>query len=404
LQLSILLLAADRSAAQALGTALTQQGHGVTVVTRPDEAVTAAAGYSLLMIESVPHPATVRDVVTMLRASAVTAGLPVLAVAHSGNLDETISLLEMGADEVIAKPFNNQELLARVDALALHSQSSASGGPSHSIGALGRKRLVSVFSPKGGVGTTTVATNLALIAAEARPNQVLLIDLDLSFGQVTSHLNLQPKQTLLELSRDEAALHETDLFRTYAIQHASGLHILASPPSPSFAALITADHVELVLARAIEAYEIVVLDAGTALDNRLAMIFSQSETVVVPVLPEIPALNSVHILLEQLADTGALAGRTVFVLNNAFARDLLKRSDIETALGNKISAELPYDPFAYLKAVNEGNPVVRSAPKSPPADKLRALALTVFGAALSPAPAAEADAHKKEKRGLFGRR
>jgi pilus assembly protein CpaE len=403
-QLSILLLTAERSAVQALVTVLTHRGHGVTVVTRPDEAVTAAAGYSLLMIDSVPQPATVRDVVTMLRAAGATVGLPVLAVAHSGNLEETISLLEMGADEVIAKPFNDQELLARIDALALHSQSAASGGPGHSIGTMGRHHLVSVFSPKGGVGTTTVATNLALIAAEARPNQVLLIDLDLAFGQVTSHLNLQPKQTLLELSRDEAALHETDLFRTYAIQHASGLHVLASPPSPTFAALITAEHIELVLARAAEAYEIVVLDAGTALDNRLATIFSQSETVVVPVLPEIPALNSVHILLEQLADTGALAGRTVFVLNNAFARDLLKRADIETALGNKISAELPYDPFAYLKAVNEGNPVVRSAPKSPAAEKLRALALTVFGAAIATAPAADADAQKKEKRGLFGRR
>ncbi len=404
MQLSILLLAAERSAVQTLVTALTQPGHGVTVVTRPDEAVTAAAGYSLLMIDGVTPPATVRDVVTMLRASAVTAGLPVLAIAQSGELDETISLLEMGADEVIAKPFNEQELVARIDALALHSQSVASSGTGRSIGATGRHRLVSVFSPKGGVGTTTVATNLALIAAEARPNQVLLIDLDLSFGQVASHLNLQPKQTLLELSRDEAALHETDLFRTYAIHHASGLHVLASPPSPSFAALITAEHVELALARASEAYEIVVLDAGTALDNRLATIFSQSETVVVPVLPEIPALNSVHILLEQLADSGALAGRTMFVLNNAFARDLLKRSDIEAALGNKISAELPYDPISYLKAVNEGNPVIRSAPKSPPADKLRALALAVFGSGISPAPAPDPDAKQKEKRGIFGRR
>ncbi len=404
MQLSILLLAAERSAVQTLVTALAQPGHGVTVVTRPDEAVTAAAGYSLLMIDGVTPPATVGDVVTMLRASVMTVGLPVLAIAHSGELDERITLLEMGADEVIAKPFNEQELLARVEALALHSQSAASGASGRSIGAMGRHRLVSVFSPKGGVGTTTVATNLALIAAQARPNQVLLIDLDLSFGQVASHLNLQPKQTLLELSRDEAALHETDLFRTYAIHHASGLHLLAGPPSPSFAALITAEHVELVLARAIEAYEIVVLDAGTALDNRLTTIFSQSETVVVPVLPEIPALNSVHILLEQLADSGALGGRTMFVLNNAFARDLLKRTDIEAALGNKISAELPYDPIVYLKAVNEGNPVVRSAPKSLPAEKLRALALAVFGGALAPAPPADADAQKKEKRGLFGRR
>jgi pilus assembly protein CpaE len=223
----------------------------------------------------------------------------------------------------------------------------------------------------------------------------------MSFGQVASHLNLAPKQTMLELARDEAALHETDLFRTYAIQHASGLHILAAPPTPSFATLVTGDDVELLLARALEAYAIVVVDAGTALDARVTGIFSLSDVVVVPVVPEIPALNSVHVLLDQLIETGELGARTLFVLNNAFARDLLKRSDVETALGHKISAELPYDPIVYLKAVNEGNPVIQGAPKSPPADKLRALAKLVFGYSLLPP---KGEATTKEKRGLFGRR
>ncbi|MDQ1323829.1 MAG: Response regulatory protein [Chloroflexota bacterium] len=402
MQFSILLLSADRRSVQPLATALTSTGHSVTVVTRPDEAVKAAAGYSLMMVESVTAPATVGDVVTMLRAGDRTARLPVLAVAQSGQLDETIALIEAGADEVIARPFDQPELIARLEALSLRSQATGSGpGPGGAIGDDGRHRLVAVFSPKGGVGTTTVATNLALIVAEARPNKVLLIDLDLSFGQIALHLNLQPKQTLLELARDEAALHDPELFRTYAIHHASGLHVLAAPPMPSLGALVTAEHVELALTRALEAYEIVVLDAGTAIDARLTSVFSMSETVVVPVVPEIPALNSVHILIDQLSDTGMLGGQTVFVLNNAYARELLKRTDVETALGSKIGADLPYDPMVYLKAVNEGNPVIRSAPKSHAADKLRTLATVVFGGAMVQAGGAVA---KPEKKGLFGRR
>ena len=112
-----------------------------------------------------------------------------------------------------------------------------------------------------------------------------------------------------------------------------------------------------------------------------------------------------HLLLDYLTETGALGARTVFVLNNAFAREMLKRTDVETALGSKIAADLPYDPFVYLKAVNEGNPVVRSAPKSAPAEKLRVLATIVFGSSLVPAATAAAGADtRKEKRGLFGRR
>jgi pilus assembly protein CpaE len=353
------------------------------------------------MIDRVTAPTTAGDVVTMLRTTENTAEIPILAVAQTGELDERIRLLEAGADDVIAKPFDLPELMSRIEAMALRSQ-LVRGGPGGSIGDEGRHRLVTVFSPKGGVGTTTIATNIALVAAEVHPNKVLLIDLDLSFGQVASHLNVQPKQTLLELARDEAALHEAELFRTYTIHHASGLHLLAAPPSPSFAAMITGEHVELALARAREAYDIVVIDAGTALDDRLTFLFAMANTVVIPVVPEIPALNSAHLLLDQLTETSSLGSQTVFVLNHTFARDLLKRADVETALGSKISADLPYDPIAYLRAVNEGVPVVRGAPKSVPAEKLRALAGVVFGGALT-APREAGKKAKKEKKGLFGR-
>ena len=179
--------------------------------------------------------------------------------------------------------------------------------------------------------------------------------------------------------------------------------MLAAPPTPGFASLITGEHVELVLARALETYDIVVVDAGATLDDRMLAIFSRSDTVILPVVPEIPALNAVHLLLDQLSETGAVGGTTLFVLNNAFARDLLKRSDVESALGSKISADLPYDPMVYLKAVNEGDPVVRGAPKSLPAERLRVLAGIVFGVERSSKSGASTPA-AKEKRRLFGRR
>jgi pilus assembly protein CpaE len=401
-QLSIILVASDPAVAQALADALGAAGHAVNVVRSPSETAAMAPGHSLVIIDRVAGPGTVGDVIASLRAGSQTAEIPILAVAQSPGVEDRIRLLEAGADDVIARPFDQPELMARIEALSLRSQ-EAPAGSARGIGRSQRHGLVSVFSPKGGVGTTTIATNLALIAAENRPNRVLLVDLDLSFGQVASHLNVQAKQTLLELARDEVALHDVELFRTYAIHHSSGVHILAAPPSPGYAGLITADHVDLALHRAIEAYDVVVTDAGTALDDRLMVAFGLSDIVIVPVLPEIPALNSVHLMLDQLSETGTLGAETFFVLNNVFARDLLKRSDVETALGAKITAELPYDPISYLKAVNEGVPVVRGAPKSMPAEKLRALAAMVFG---NEALGIErpAEAAKKDKRGLFGRR
>ncbi len=399
-QLSILLLAADPISAEALSAALMRPGHGVTVVSLPEELVREASGYSLIVIDEIPATATVDAIVAELRAEPRTAALPILAVAQTDDVEARIALLESGADDVITKPFDPAELEARVEALSLRFQRAQDGRSvaNAPIGNPQARRVVTVFSPKGGVGTTTVATNLALLAAERHQNRALIIDFDLSFGQVASHLNLQPKQSLLELIRDDGALHDAELFRTYAVHHPSGVQVLAAPPSPGFAPLFTGEHAELIIARALEAYEIVIIDAGAALDERMLALFSRSDVVIIPVLPEIPALNSVHLLLDQLSETGAVGATTMFVLNNVFARDLLRRGDVESALGAKITADLPYDPFVYLKAANEGVPVVRSAPKTAPATQLRDLFGTVFGT--DDAKASDG----KEKKGLFGRR
>ncbi|HEX5826994.1 MAG TPA: AAA family ATPase [Candidatus Limnocylindrales bacterium] len=411
MQLSILLLTIDRSGADALTTALARPGHGVTVVADPVDLFASVAGYSLVLIDRVPQPFTVAAVIEELRRDETAAGIPVIAVAQADDIEERIALLESGADDVITKPFDPVELEARVEAVSLRFQRArtASTVPtlaSSSIGDPDARRIVSVFSPKGGVGTTTVATNLAVLANERHPKATLLLDLDLSFGQVASHLDLQPKQSILELVRDEAALREPDLFRTYATVHHSGLQVITAPPAPGFASLITGEHIELVLARALEAYEVVLLDAGATLDDRMLAIFARSDTVIVPVIPEIPALNAVHLLLDQLTETGAMGGQTQFVLNSTFARDLLKRGDVEVALGAQVAADLPYDPIAYLKAVNEGVPLVLGSPRSAAAARMRDLADLVFGkvnAAPAAAPAGAAEP-KKERRGLFGRR
>ena len=94
------------------------------------------------------------------------------------------------------------------------------------------------------------------------------------------------------------------------VPHPSGIQVLAAPLAPGFASLIDAARVELVLERALEAFDIVIVDAGTTFDDRMLAISSRSDTVIVPVLPEIPALNAVHLLMDQLTETGALGATT----------------------------------------------------------------------------------------------
>jgi pilus assembly protein CpaE len=379
---TILILETQPSAVASLAPILTNAGYTVTKIGDPDEAFGKIVEHQLAVIDVAAGPRSGMDICREIRSTQSMAAVPVLCVASSEDVEERIGYLEAGADDVIARPFDAREVEARVEALLLRFRRSKDLAPVISADGLtlGKaRRTVVVYSPKGGVGTTTIATNIAVAAALKRPDRVVLVDLDLQFGGVAMHLNLDPKQTIADVIREEAALREPELLRTYAIRHDSGLHALAAPVTPEASELVTPDHVEHLLGTLLEGYEAVVIDAGSSLDERVLTAFEAAETIVLPVYPEMAALRAVHALLDYLNEAGTIGAKATFVLNNVFAREILRQRDIESALGTRIGAELPYDAFLYLKAVNEGVPIVLGAPHSPAAGALTKLSTRAFG-------------------------
>ena len=429
---TILVLESAKTGDASLAPHLTLAGYTVTRTTDPDEAFAKLVEHQLAVLDmgtggpvakdpaakggratkgakaDKVEPVPVRSGVELcreIRATPSMSSVPILCVASTAEVEERIGFLEAGADDVIARPFDAREVEARVEALLLRFQRSKDMAPVISADGLTlarARRVVAVYSPKGGVGTTTIATNIAITAAQRRPDRVVLVDLDLQFGAVATHLNLEAKQTLADIVRDESALREPELLRTYAMRHDSGLHVIAAPTAPGSADDITPTHVATLIAALLEGYEYVVIDAGSVLDEKALTVFEAAETIVLTVYPEIPALKAMHGLLDYLNEAGSLGSKATFVLNNLFARDILKRRDIEAALGTTISLDLPYDPFLYLKAVNEGVPVVLGAPRSPAAENLVKLCTSAFGTDGLVVPST--NDVRKSRRFAFGRR
>ena len=387
---TILLVEADAAAADSITNTLGRLGYNVTTVADADQAVELAAANELVILDIVGGRKTAADVAREIRATAGMSGIPVLAISQTDAVEERIEFLVAGVDDVMPKPFDARELEARIDALFLRVQRARDLAPPPAIeGTMLPKvhRIVAVFSPKGGVGTTTIATNIAVAQAQRKPDKVVLIDLNLGFGSVATHLNLEARLSLADLIQDEGALREPELLRTYVLRHESGLHVLAAPPTPELSATVEPDHVEQLLETIVRQYDAVVIDTGSKIDDRSMIVLDRADAVMIPVHPEMAALKAVRALIDYLTENGSDASRTSFVLNNMFARELLRLRDVETALGTHVSVELPYDPFLYLKAVNEGIPIVRGAPRSIPADRLVRLAASAFNEDGQEAPA-----------------
>jgi len=379
---TILLIESDSALGETITSALSGVGYTVTVAATADEAIANLEQHQVVIIDVVTGKKSALDICREVRATPSMASVPVLCVSQADDVEDRIRFLEAGADDVIARPFDAREVEARVEALLLRFQRSkdlTAVVSSDGLTLSHTRRTVAVHSPKGGVGTSTIATNIALAAAHLKPDRVVIVDLDLQFGQVATHLDLIPRQTLADVIRDEASLREPELLRTYATRHDSGLHVLAAPIGPEQAALITADHVDRMLTTLLDSYERVVIDTGSWLDERTLRAFDHAESVLFVMNPEITSLKAMGALVEYLSEAGTVAAKSTFVLNNMFGREILKLRDVESALGTKIAMELPYDPFLYLKAVNEGKPIVAGAPHSVPAERLVALSATVFG-------------------------
>ncbi len=393
---SILLLSAVAEAAEPLAAALRAAGHEVTTVADADEAIRRAGEFTLVTIDAVAPPRNGTEVCTEIRRNPSLTAIPVLCVSQKYDVEERVRFLEAGADDVIARPFDPRELEARVEGLLIRFRRSRDHAPQTGgeTPLAGPRHLIACFSPKGGVGTTTIAVNIAMALAELAPAQVAILDLDVDFGQVATHVNLKPRLTVADLAQDDGGMRDQELLRTYAEMVEPGLHVIAAPATPETGRLITGAHVDQILTTALLGYGTLVVDAGSTLDERSLAVLDRAEAVIVPIVPEIGALKALHSFLEYLTEQGTVPAKSTFVLNHLFARDMLSMRQIENSIAAKVDAELPYDPGLYLKAVNEGVPLLRGAPASAPARALARLATLTAGADVV------GDAGREAKRGV----
>lgn len=234
---------------------------------------------------------------------------------------------------------------------------SAPDGTAGADGTGAEHRLITILSPKGGAGKTSVGTNLAVTLAVRHPRKVVLVDLDLQFGDVASVLRQTPSTTIVDVAR-KWPVGGANL-KLSLTAHPTGLYTLCAPWNPAEADDVEAEHVAGVLTELHRSFEYVVVDTDPGLSERVLSAIELSTDVVMVCATEMPSIHGLAKALQALEVVGMTAQRRHFLLNRSNAKVGIEFEDIERTIGAEIDVRVPSS-IDMVKATNGGIPVVES--------------------------------------------
>ena len=267
-------------------------------------------------------------------------------------------------------------------------------------------RIVTVFSPKGGVGKTTVAVNLALALSEHGARKVCLVDLDLAFGDVAITMQLFPTHSIEQAIGAEDSL-DLPMIEGLLTRHHDSLMVLAAPPHPDIRERVTPVLVARLLRTLKEGFDYVVVDTAPAFDDQVLTALDETDECVIIATLDVPTLKNVKVALETLEMLNIASGHRHLLLNRADDAVGIGADKVEAILGMQVTAQVTTS-IDIAAATNAGTPIVVADPGHPGSTALLRLAATLTGEPVSaPAPvageAATAEATDKGRR-LFRRR
>jgi pilus assembly protein CpaE len=329
---------------------------------------------------------------------------PIIMMSVHGEADQLKRAISAGAREFLVKPFSGDEFSASIRTvfereLARRTQFESSlpavptpANPSDA----GEHQVVAVFSPKGGAGRTTIATNLAVALHRETGARVCLVDANLQFGDVGVLLNLNPKDRSIA-EAVETGEPDGDIIDSCVIDHSTGIRVLLAPPSPEGADLVTPQYMRLIIEHLRIGHEYVVIDLPSGLSDLSLAVMDVADTILVLTALEITTIKNVRLFLEVAEQLEYARAKVRLVINRADAAQGIRIADVEASVRRPIDGTIVSDGRLSVLAVNRGVPFVVSHPDSVLSRDVIKLARTLAGES-------GAAQDQTNKRGLFARR
>jgi pilus assembly protein CpaE len=322
---------------------------------------------------------------------------PIIMMSVQGEQDYLRRSMLAGAREFLVKPFSADELInsirhvhelekVRRARYAPVAPAAPPGGPA-AAPVPGREtgKIITFFSPKGGVGRTTISTNLAVALHQLTGKPVVLVDGSLPFGDIAVILNMSPKAKTIADLIGSFETADSDIVESILVQHSTGIKVMLAPPTPESTELITGAHIKHVLELLRERYAYIVVDTWPSFQEQVITMLDVADVILTLMTLEITSLKNVRVFMEVVEKLGYDEAKVQLVANRNDSSGGIKASDVEASLGRKIPHTIVSDGRTLVLAVNRGVPFVISHRDSQVAKDIFALAQRVAVAETAPA-------------------
>lgn len=316
-------------------------------------------------------------------------GLYLVAMSERGDADIILKTIRAGAHDFLRKPVAAEDLRAATEkALKVRPPLREEAG--------GGGRVVSVFSNKGGNGTTTIAVNLADALVRSQGKKVVLVDLVLAHGDLTMFFNANPVYSILDLARS-AEKADQEFLHSLLLKHDSGVYILADPPMIEDAEQITAAQVKEILAALRSMFDFVIVDTPHLFDERTLTTLDMSDDILLVSLLDLPALRNTQKCLDLFGRIGLRDERIRLVLSRYLPGGEITPQRVAQILGCEVFFAVPNDYPTVISSINRGRLLGDIASGKEVTESFRKMSalLANRGKGVPAAPA--------KKRGVFGR-
>ncbi len=298
-------------------------------------------------------------------SEAISSQLPnvqVVMMSVQGEADYLRRSMLAGAREFLIKPFSGEELatsIRRVHQLAAQRRVVFAPPPTSVVVAPPVKtaKIIVVLGTKGGVGSSTIAVNLAVALREETKERIALVDANFEFGDIGVLLNLPTTRTIADLGGADADIDE-ELLEGIMTRHASGVQVLLAPARPEMAELVTPD----VLKKALDVmklmFDYVVVDLWKSFQESIIFLLDAADRILLVSTSDIPAIKNARLFFELSDALGYSQEKTIFILNKEDGRSGVNVKDIQASIKHPIRGVIGKDEKTTTFALNHGTPFV----------------------------------------------